>query len=257
MLRIFILITLLFSGLSSYAQRRDNADSTVLNRAKLVNQTDRIAVYQDDVEVDEGLAGAIDQLQLAIEDKLGQKFDSATLGNKIKVVVSKHVRVSHVWRGYQHMNDPQPVIFLNARAYNGFKSKTNATLVHEMTHLFTWRYNSHSLREGIADYVARAVMPNTAVGPNEANAVPIKVEWAAKYLGSNHAAPSELLTDSEFRKHYYFSSYILVKALIERSSIADFLKFYNGTYSETLFESTFKVKRLDLICELNLALDCK
>lgn len=96
MLRIFILITLLFSAISSYAQRRDNADSTVLNRAKLVNQTDRIDVYQDDVEVDEGLAGKIDQLYVAIEDKLGRKFDSATLGNKIKVVVSKHVRVSHV-----------------------------------------------------------------------------------------------------------------------------------------------------------------
>ena len=79
------------------------------------------------------------------------------------------------------MSDPQAVIFLNARAYSGFKSKANATLAHEMTHLFTWRYSSHSLREGIADYVARAVMPNTAVGPNEANAVPTSVDWASKY----------------------------------------------------------------------------
>jgi hypothetical protein len=257
MLRTFIALTLLLSAIASHAQRRDNPDATVLNRAKLVSQTDRVEVYRDDIDVEDGLAVAIDQLYVTIEDKLGRKFDTATLGKKIKVVVSNHVRVSHVWRGYQHMNDPLPVIFLNARAYNGFKSKANATLVHEMTHLFTWRYNSHSLREGVADYVARAVMPNTAVGPNDANAVSSPVGWAFKYLGSNHPAPSELTTDPEFRKNYYFSSYVLVKALIERTSMADFLRFYDGPYSDTLFESAFKVKRLDLICELKLGTDCK
>ena len=257
MLRTFIALTLLLSSIASYAQRRDNPDATVLNRAKLVSQTDRVEVYRDDVDVEEAFAVAVDQLYGAIEDKLGQKFDTVTLGEKIKVVVSNHVRVSHVWRGYQHMNDPKAVVFLNTRAYNGFKSKTNATLVHEMTHLFTWRYNSHSLREGIADYIARAVMPNTAVGPNEANTVPIKVDWAFKYLGSNLPAPPELTSDSEFRKSYYFSSYVFVNALVERSSMANFLKFYNGVYSDAIFESTFKVTRLNLICELKLGTDCK
>ena len=126
-----------------------------------------------------------------------------------------------------------------------------------MTHLFTWRYSSHSLREGIADYVARAVMPNTAVGPNEANAVPTSVDWASKYLGSNHPAPPELTTDPEFRKDYYFLSYVLVKALIERTSMADFLRFYDSTYTDAMFESTFKIKRLNLICKLKLGTDCK
>ncbi len=257
MLRTFIALTLLLSTIASHAQRRENPDATVLNRAKLVSQTDRVEVYRDDADVEEGLAVTIDQLYVAIEDKLGRKFDTATLGKKIKVVVSNHVRVSHVWRGYQHMNDPQAVIFLNARAYNGFKSKTNATLVHEMTHLFTWRYNSHSLREGIADYVARAVMPDTAVGPNEANTVPTRVDWASKYFGSNLPAPPELTTDPEFRKNYYFSSYVLVKALIERTSMADFMRFYDSTYTDAIFESTFKIKRLNLICELKLGADCK
>ena len=250
-------LVILFAAIASIAQRRDNPDSIVLNRAQLVSQTDRIEVYRDEINVDEGLAAEIDRLYLAIEAQLGRKFDVATFGKKIKVVVSNNVRVSHVWRGYQHMSDPQAVVFLNTRAYNGFKSKSNATLVHEMTHLFTWRYNSHSLREGIADYVARAVMPNTAVGPNESNAVPVRVNWASKYLGSNQPAPSELTTDPEFRKNYYFSSYVFVKALIERTSMADFLRFYDGPYSDTLFESTFKVKRLDLICELKLETDCK
>jgi hypothetical protein len=154
------------------------------------------------------------------------------------------------------MSDPQAVIFLNVRAYNGFKSKTNATLVHEMTHLFTWRYNSHSLREGIADYVARAVMPNAAVGPNDANSVSTPVDWAFKYLGSNMPAPFELTTDAKFRKNYYFLSYVFVKALIDRTSMADFFSFYDNIYSDFLFESTFKIKRLDLICELKLDTGC-
>ncbi|HYW57447.1 MAG TPA: hypothetical protein VE934_10825 [Polaromonas sp.] len=155
------------------------------------------------------------------------------------------------------MNDPRAVIFLNSRAYEGFKSGANATLVHEMTHLFTWKFNSHSLREGVADYVARAVMPNASVGPNAANALPTPVDWAFRYLGSSQPAPSELMTDVEFRKSYYFLSYVFVKALIDRTSMADFLRFYDSAYSDTLFESTFKVKRLDLICELRLGTQCK
>ncbi len=259
-LRTFILIGILFLALTAHAQRRsggEHPDAIVLNKAKLVSQTDRIEVYRDDMDVEDGFIATIDQLYTAIEGQLGRKFDVATLGKKIKIVVSNNVRVSHVWRGYQHMNDPQAVIFLNARAYNGFKSKSNATLVHELTHLFTWRYNSHSLREGIADYVARAVMPGTAVGPNEANATITRVDWAFKYLGSSHPAPPELTTDAEFRKQYYFLSYVLVKALIEKTSMTEFLKFYDGAYSDSLFESTFKVKRLDLICELKLSTECK
>jgi hypothetical protein len=257
MMRTFIALTLLLSSIASYAQRRDSTDANILSRAQLVSQTDRIEVYRDDIDVDDGLAISIDQLYESIEDKLGRKFDTATLGKKIKLVVSNHVRVSHVWRGYQHMNDPQAVIFLNARAFNGFKLKVNATLIHEMTHLFTWRYTSHSLREGIADFVARAVMPNTAVGPNEANAVPVRVDWAAKYLGSNQPAPPELTSDPEFRKHYYFLSYVLVKAMIERTSMAEFMKFYDLPYSDSLFESTFKIKRLSLLCDLKISTDCQ
>lgn len=100
-------------------------------------------------------------------------------------------------------------------------------------------------------------MPNMAVGPNEANAVPTSVDWASKYLGSNHPAPPELTTDPEFRKDYYFSSYVLVKALIDRTSMADFLRFYDSTYTDAMFESTFKIKRLNLICKLKLGTDCK
>jgi hypothetical protein len=258
-----LLRTLLCLGLSlsfhsmPIAKQRENPDEFTLHRAKLVAQSDRIEVYRDGVDVDHDFIGSVEQLYLAIEAKLNRKFDEVTFGRKIKIVVSDSVKVSHVWRGYQHMTDPKAVVFLNARAYKGFQTKSNATLAHELTHLFTWKYNSHSLREGIADYIARAVMPNTAVGPNEANARPAPVDWALKYLGSNYPPPSELLTDAEFRRNYYYLSYVLVNALIERSSMPDFLKFYDSIYSEALFESTFKIKRADLICQLNLNTNCK
>jgi hypothetical protein len=54
MLQRFIVIAVLISAIPSYAQRRDNPDATILNRAKLVSQTDRIEVYRDDVDVEEG-----------------------------------------------------------------------------------------------------------------------------------------------------------------------------------------------------------
>jgi hypothetical protein len=40
-------LVILFAAIASIAQRRDNPDSIVLNRAQLVSQTDRIEVYRD------------------------------------------------------------------------------------------------------------------------------------------------------------------------------------------------------------------
>ncbi len=63
-------------------------------------------------------------------------------------------------------------------------------------------------------------------------------------------------TDAAFRRSYYFLSYLFVKALVDRTSVAEFMKFYDSQYSDALFESTFKVKRLDLVCELKMDLKC-
>lgn len=93
-------------------------------------------------------------------------------------MVTTKVRVSHVWQGYAHQADPRAVIFLNPRAYHGARTGSNATLAHELTHLFTWRYGSHSLREGLADFVARAVMPGAAVGPSGPSVAPFRTPWA-------------------------------------------------------------------------------
>jgi hypothetical protein len=238
------------------AQRNQTSDDTILARAVLVDRSDRIELYGDGVEVEKDFIGIVDRLYIAIGAQLDRKFDEGTLGTRIKVVVSSSVRMSHVWRGYRHMSDPRAVIFLNPRAYHGARSGSNATLAHELTHLFTWRYTSHSLREGLADFVARAVMPGASVGPNGPNVEPVRVAWALTYLGSDQPAPSELTTDPEFRRLYYLSSYLLVKALIERTSMRTFLQFYDSPYSEASFESVFGIGRRHLICELALSLEC-
>jgi hypothetical protein len=101
-----------------------------------------------------------------VQSVTGLKLDTATLGPKVRVYVSDAISISHVWRAYGHPRDPKAIVFLNLRAYQGAMSGKNATHVHELTHLFTWRYYSHTLREGIADYVALKVFPRAAVGPN-------------------------------------------------------------------------------------------
>jgi hypothetical protein len=248
-----ILLSFVFSAL---AQRSQTGDDAILARAVLIDRSDRVELYGDGVEVEKDFIGTIDRLYRAIGDQLDRRFDEGTLGRRIKVVVSSSVRVSHVWQGYRHMADPRAVIFLNLRAYHGARSGSNATLAHELTHLFTWRYTSHSLREGLADFVARAVMPGASVGPNGPNVEPVRVTWALTYLGSDQPAPSELTTDPEFRRLYYLSSYVLVKALVERTSMRAFLEFYEGAYSDAAFESTFGIGRGRLICELRLSLEC-
>ena len=101
----------------------------------------------------------------------GLKLDTATYGSKVRVYVSDAIAVSHVWRGYQHSTDPKAIIFLNLRVYHGAMGGKNATHIHELTHLFTWRYNSHTLREGIADYVALKILPGPPWAPIQQEAL--------------------------------------------------------------------------------------
>ena len=77
--RTIIATVLSLFVVASHAQRRENLDAIVLNKCKLVSQSDRVDVYRDEVEIEEGFAEQIDQLYAAIENKLGRKFDIATL----------------------------------------------------------------------------------------------------------------------------------------------------------------------------------
>jgi hypothetical protein len=142
--------------------RRSVPDAQIVARAELVASGTNIEIYQHEVAIDPSFLRVMESAYEQVERVTRLKLDTASLGPKVSVYVSDAVLVSHVWRGYQHPSDPKGIIFLNLRAYHGAMSGKNATHAHELTHLFTWRYNSHTLREGIADYVALKIFPGPA-----------------------------------------------------------------------------------------------
>jgi len=93
-----------------------------------------------------------------------------------------------------------------------------------LTHLFTWKYRSHTLREGIADYVALTILPGAAVGPNEGEArnlsrIPLEV---LECLGTIKPIPGWVTTDPLRRSAYYFASYRFAKYLVEEGKLRYF-----------------------------------
>lgn len=238
-------LCLAFAVFPAQAQRA-MSDEQILVQAKLVTRGELVEIYQHGVDVEgakflrfaeEGYRG--------IEKITGLKLDTATLGPRIQIVVSASAAVSHVWRGYDHPRDPRGVVFLNAMAYRGAMKRNNATYIHEMTHLFTWRYRSHTLREGLADWVALAVLPGTGVGPNPngyepKTAVPPLI---ADYLGTTKPPPDWLNTDAERRTAYYFASYRFVKHLIELKDLPTFMQLYNSSTPEADILTLYGVTR--------------
>jgi hypothetical protein len=157
---------------------------------------------------------------------------------------------SHVWRGYDHPSDPKAIVFLNRRAYEGAMRGENATYAHEMAHLFTWRYSSHSLREGLADYLALQIHPGAAVGPNaagfESGAVPAEV---TPYLGTRLPPPPQVASDQEFRRGYYAASHRFVKFLVARGGMETFLKLYDSVDPEAEYAGLYGASRQELVRE--------
>jgi hypothetical protein len=177
--------------------RRSVSDEQIVAQAELVASGTYVEIYQHRAAVDPSFLKVMESAYEQVQRLTGLKLDTATLGPKVRVYVSDGIRVSHVWRGYQHPTDPKAIIFLNLRVYQGAMSGKNATHVHELTHLFTWRYNSHTLREGVADYVALKILPGAAVGPNPAGnaarlAIPPEV---IELLGTTKPPPEWVSTD--------------------------------------------------------------
>jgi hypothetical protein len=225
---------LVIAVLPAQAQRM-MSDEQILVQAKRVARGELIEIYQHgiDVEGTKFLHFAEEGYQ-GIEKVTGLKLDTATLGPRIQIVVSASASVSHVWRGYDHPGDPRGVVFLTPMAYRGAMKRNNATYIHEMAHLFTWRFHSHTLREGLADWVALAVLPNTGVGPNP-NGYDLKMTVSpemASYLGTATPPPDWLDTDAERRTTYYFASYRFVKHLIGLKDFATFMQLYNSSAPE-------------------------
>lgn len=238
-------LCLLLAGLPAQAQRM-MSDDQILMQAKLAARGELVEVYQHgiDVEGTKFLHYAEDGYR-GIEKVTGLKLDTTTLGPRIKIIVSSSAAVSHVWRGYDHPADPRGIVLLNVLAYRGAMKRSNSTYIHEMTHLFTWQFHSHTLREGLADWVALAVQPGTGVGPNP-NGYDLKMvvpPLMADYLGTTKPPPDWLNTDAERRTAYYFASYRLVKHLIEMKDFATFMQLYTSSAPETDIVTLYGVTR--------------
>jgi hypothetical protein len=205
-------------------------DEQIVREAQLVASGARIDLYEHGVGVERALVTVAEQALARMEQLLGRKLDEATLGPRIHIYVSASTRVSHVWRGYRHPSDPKPIVFLNPSVAGLAVSGTNATYAHELAHLLTWRYRSHTLREGLADYLALQLHPRAGIGPNlrgysSPPAVPQEVN---QYLGTIRAPPEAVVSDAYFRSAYYYASYRFVRYLIGRADMETFLKLYEA-----------------------------
>ncbi|MEO0013101.1 MAG: hypothetical protein RLZZ535_1490 [Cyanobacteriota bacterium] len=159
--------------------------------------------------------------------------------SKIKIYISNKIQFSHVLGGYNHFKNPQPIIFLNERSFFGAIKEVNATYIHEMVHLFTWNYHSHTLREGLADYCALKLKPNTAIGPVPATQL-VEIDQfreILKYLGTTKKPPRRLKIDSDFRRNYYLASRCFVKYIIDLIGIQKFMTIYDSAKPEILIEN--------------------
>jgi hypothetical protein len=229
--------------------RRSVSDEQTVAQAELVASGTYIEIYQHGATIDPSFLRVMESAYEQVQRVTGLKLDTATLGPRVRVYVSDAIGVSHVWRGYQHPTDPKAIIFLNLRVYQGAMSGKNATHVHELTHLFTWRYNSHTLREGIADYVALKILPGAAVGPNPGgDAAPLAISpEVVEYLGTTKPPPEWVSTDPLRRGAYYFASYRLVKYLIETKDMETFWKLYTSENPEIDIKSLYGLERKEAV----------
>lgn len=179
-------------------------DGQIIEEATLVTSGERVEVFQHGVQVDPEFLRVAEHAYSRLEALTGSKFDTVTLGPKIRMYVSSAVTISHVWRGYDHSRDPRGIGFLNPRVYGAALRGTNATYVHEMTQFLTCRFHSHTLREGLADYLALQVHPGAGVGPNvdgydRSSPIPTAI---IEYLGTTRPPPPWLVSGVPRRRAY-------------------------------------------------------
>lgn len=219
-----------------------------MREAQRVASGARVDLYHYGVEADPALAELAERALSRMEALLGRRLDDATLGSRVRVYVAAGITVSHVWRGYEHPSDPKAIVLLNPRVAKLALSGENATYAHELAHLLTWRYTSHTLREGLADYLALQIHPNAGVGPNFSGyAFPPSVPQELDvYLGTTRAPPEAVRTDTRFRQAYYYASYRFVRFLIERGGMATFLELYDARDPESEFPRLYGATRADL-----------
>ena len=246
---VFALLFLTRIGSTDAAvPRRELSDEQIVTQGQLVAAGTYVEIYQHGTMVDPSFLGIMQHAYEQVQKVTGLNLDIATLGPKVRVYVSDAIAISHVWKGYQHPNDPKGIIFLNPRVYLGAMNAKNSTYIHELTHLFTWRFSSHTLREGFADYVALTILPGTAVGPNPAGESPAQIPAEVRQLlGTTRPAPDWASTDPVRRSAYYFASYQFVRFLVGAKGIDTFLKLYASEKPEADVKSLYGMDREDAV----------
>jgi hypothetical protein len=229
--------------------RRAVSDDQIVAQGQLVASGTYVEIYQHGLTIEPSFVKVMESAYDEIQRVTGLKLDTATLGPKIRVYVSASLGISHVWKGYQHPSDPKAVIFLNPRVFQGALSGKNATHIHELTHLFTWRFNSHTLREGFADYVALSILPGAAVGPNpEGESAPSRIPVEVlEHLGTTKPPPDWASSDPVRRSAYYFASYRFVKHLVDLKGMETFIKLYSSENPEMEITSLYGLTREEVI----------
>jgi hypothetical protein len=224
-------------------------DDQIVQQAELVASGDRVEIYQHGLRVAPAFLKLAEEAYIRLETLTGRKLDTATLGPRIRIYVSDAVAVSHVWRGYGHPRDPKGIVLLNARAYSDALRGANATYAHEMAHLFTWRYHSHTLREGLADYLALKIHPGAGVGPN-----PTGYDMSTRvsqevldFLGTTKPPPQGVVSDAGLRRSYYYASYRFVRYLIDTEGMDTFMELYDAEDTEPALTRLYRASREELV----------
>jgi hypothetical protein len=253
-LRPFFLIVVLCSiaGATDHAwpQRPPQiGDAQIVQQAELVASGDRVEIYQHGISVTPAFLKLAEETYSRLEILTGRKLDTATLGPKVRIYVSSAVAVSHVWRGYGHPLDPKGIVFLNTRVYSGALRGSDATYAHELAHLFTWRYHSHTLREGLADYLALKIHPGAGLGAN-----PGGYDTSAKIpqevldlLGTTKPPPQGVVSDLHMRRNYYNAGYRFVRYLIDTAGMDTFMKLYDAEDTEAELPRLYGASREELV----------
>ncbi len=228
---------------------QEQREQELVKRAQLIAAGPHVEIYQDGLVVDPQFLTVNEDAYGKLEELTGRKFDTAVLGPKVRVFVSTQVGISHVWRGYEHPKDPKGIVFLNRRVYARAMAGNDATFIHEMAHLLTWKSYSHTLREGIANYLAQRIRPGAGSGAN-----PAGYDWSMKvpkamasYLGTTREAPRMMTAEPESRGVYYYACYRFVKYLVDTAGMEVFMKLYESRTPEDEFPGLYGASRKELI----------
>lgn len=249
LLRAWVLAALPASLLAQPLPAPRAVDAQIMREARLVASSGRVDLYAHRISIGPELALASERAITQMEGILGRRWDAQALGERVRVYVSSETRGSHVLGGYEHQNNPQAILFLNPLVARMALTGKNATYAHELAHLLTWRFHSHTLREGLADFLALQLHPGAAVGPNRegySNFPPV-AEGIPELLGTAAAPPAALGHDQGFRESYYASSYRLVRHLIELGGLPKFLELYSARDPESAYERLYGQSRSFLV----------